>query len=83
MDFFGVGMGEVLLVLVVALVIWGPTRIVEISSKLGRITRNLKRATTDLTSQLTKEIEVGDENPSAASGEKLPPASEDRAKSEK
>jgi len=55
MDF--VGMGEILLVLVVALIIWGPGRIVEIGRTLGKMMRNLKKATSDLTTQIISETE--------------------------
>ena len=58
MDFFGIGMGEVLVVLVIALIIWGPERIVEIGRKLGKTVRTLKKATSDLTAQVTKELDV-------------------------
>ena len=57
MDFFSMGIGEILLVLVVALIIWGPGRIAEIGRTLGKIVRTLKKATFDLTAQITKEME--------------------------
>ena len=57
MDFFGIGFGEVILILVVALIIWGPNRIVEIGMKLGKITRALRKATFDITNQVTRELE--------------------------
>ena len=66
MDFFGIGILEVLLILVVALIIWGPGRVVEVGMKLGKIARTMKKATSDLTTQLTKEIEGGDEEPPAS-----------------
>ncbi len=57
MDFFGIGMAEILLVLVVALIIWGPGRMAEIGKTLGKIVHNLKKVTSDLTTQVTREIE--------------------------
>jgi len=57
MDFLGMGMGEILLILVVALIIWGPERITEIGRTLGKMVRTLKKATFDLTAQITKETE--------------------------
>ncbi len=57
MDFFGIGIGEVLLILVIALIIWGPGRTAEIGRTLGKIVRALKKATSDLTAQVTSEIE--------------------------
>jgi sec-independent protein translocase protein TatA len=58
MDFFGIGFGEVLLILIVALIIWGPKRLPEISRTLGKTVRALRRATYDLTSAVTKEIDI-------------------------
>ena len=62
MDFFGIGTGEVLLILVVALIIMGPTRVAEVGRTLGKLTRTLKKATFDLTSEVTKELESKEEN---------------------
>jgi Tat protein translocase TatB subunit len=57
MDFLGIGGWEVLLILVVALIVWGPGRIAEIGRTLGKVARNLKKASFDLTSQLNREID--------------------------
>ena len=57
MEFFGMGMWEILLILVVALIIWGPGRIAEVGRTLGKMVRALKKATFDLTAQVTKEME--------------------------
>ena len=78
MDFLGIGFGEVLLILVVALIIWGPGRVVEIGLKMGRLARNLRRATSDLTSQLTKELDIEDKKKSdSATGSDSPQSSKD------
>jgi len=61
MDFFGVGPMEILLILVVALIIFGPGKLPEIGRVMGRAMRTLKKASFDLTAQVTKEIE-GKEN---------------------
>jgi len=58
MDFFGIGFGEVLLIFIVALIIWGPKRLPEISRTLGKTVRALRKATYDLTSAVTKEIDI-------------------------
>ena len=57
MDFFGIGTGEVLFILIVALIIWGPGRVVEVGQTLGKIVRTLKKASFDLTAQVTKELD--------------------------
>ena len=57
MDLFGIGTGEILLIVVVALIIWGPGRIIEISRALGKMVHNFKKAAFDLTEQISKETE--------------------------
>jgi len=57
MGFLDIGVGEIILILVVALIIWGPGRIPEIARTMGRVIYNLRKATFDLTSQVTKEID--------------------------
>ena len=63
MGFLDIGVGEILLILVVALIIWGPGRIPEIARTIGRVIYNLRKATSDLTSQVTKEIDVEEGSP--------------------
>ena len=63
MDFFSIGFGEALVILVVALIVFGPGRIVEIGRTLGKITRTLRKASFDLTAQVTKELEEKKGNP--------------------
>jgi len=55
--FFGIGLPEVLLILILALIIFGPGRLPEIGRRLGRTVRAFKKATSDLTAQVTREIE--------------------------
>ncbi len=61
MGFFGIGIGEVLLVLVFSLIIWGPGRMVEIARTLGKLVHTLRKVTSDLTATVTKEID-GEKN---------------------
>lgn len=58
MNFFGIGGGEVILVLIVALIIWGPKRLPEIARTLGKTMNMLKKSTYDLTSQITRELDT-------------------------
>jgi sec-independent protein translocase protein TatA len=57
MDFFGMGLGEVLVILVIALIIFGPGRLLEISRSLGKTVTNIRKTTSEVTSQITREIE--------------------------
>ena len=54
----GIGLGEVLLILIVALIIWGPKRLPEIARTIGKTMRAFRKATYDLTSQVTKELDI-------------------------
>ena len=58
MDFFGVGGAEVLVILLVALLVLGPNKVVGVGKTLGKITRTLKKASFDLTAQVNKELEL-------------------------
>ena len=57
MDFFGIGPLEVLFILLIALIIFGPGKLPEIGRVMGRTMRTLKKASFDLTAQVAKEIE--------------------------
>lgn len=74
MDFFGMGIGEILLVIVVALIIWGPGRMVEIARTLGKMVNTLRKTSFDLQKQISKELEVEEKDlpsqPKANSGGK-------------
>ncbi|MBI2845541.1 MAG: twin-arginine translocase TatA/TatE family subunit [Chloroflexi bacterium] len=58
MDFLGVGLGEVLLVVVIALIVLGPERLVESASSLGRLAGELRRASQEFADQINQELEA-------------------------
>jgi sec-independent protein translocase protein TatA len=62
--FSGIGIWEVLLIIVVILVVLGPQRVPEIARKLGQIVRTIRRAGTDFSTAVTRELDVTRENPS-------------------
>jgi len=57
LGFLDIGWPELLLVLVVVLIVFGPGRVVEISRTLGKTVRAFRKATSSLTAQVTREIE--------------------------
>jgi TatA/E family protein of Tat protein translocase len=63
MDFFGIGPGELLLIIIIALIIFGPGRIVEVSRQLGRTVRAFRKASSELTAQISRELENEDNSP--------------------
>jgi sec-independent protein translocase protein TatB len=54
---FGIGMTELLVVLVVALLVLGPRRLPEIARSLGRGMAEFRRASSDLRATLTASLE--------------------------
>lgn len=62
MGFLDMGTLEILLILVVAVIIWGPDKIPGIARTLGSMLRNFRRATTDFTATLTKELNVDEKD---------------------
>ena len=63
MDFLGMGGGEILLILIIALIVMGPGKVVEVGRTLGKMVRAFKKATTDLTTQISKELEEEEKAP--------------------
>ena len=51
------GFGEIVLVIVLAVIILGPGKIANTARTLGRMAHTLKKATSDLTTQITRETE--------------------------
>jgi Tat protein translocase TatB subunit len=56
MEVFGVGPGELLLILVLALVVLGPERLPEVASQLGRTVAALRRMSAQLTVELQRSL---------------------------
>ena len=56
MDFLGIGAPEIILVLLLAFVIFGPKRIVEMSRDAGRVLRNLSRDASAIQKQIEEEF---------------------------
>ena len=67
MDLMGIGTAEVLMILLVALLVIGPNKVVEFARTMGKITRTIKKASLDLTSSVTKELELEDKEKSPTS----------------
>jgi sec-independent protein translocase protein TatB len=61
MDLMGVGTAEVLMILLVALLVIGPNKVVEFARTMGKITRTIKKMSFDVTTSLTKELELEEE----------------------
>ena len=57
MEILGVGPAEMLLILVIALIVFGPGRLPEIGAALGRAVSDFRRASRELTADLQDGLE--------------------------
>src|SRR5215218_10323533 len=58
---FGIGYQEMFIVLVVAMVIFGPSRLPELAGQVGRWVRDFRRMSSDLTGEFEKTFAEVDE----------------------
>jgi sec-independent protein translocase protein TatA len=56
MNIFGIGLPEMILILVVALLIFGPKKLPEIGSSLGKALRGFQDATKDFENEFKREV---------------------------
>jgi sec-independent protein translocase protein TatA len=57
MGFSGIGIWEIIIILVVVIIILGPHRIPEIGRTLGKAFRAIKKASSDISLNISKELE--------------------------
>jgi sec-independent protein translocase protein TatB len=69
---FGLGFGEILIILVIALILLGPKKLPEAAKQLGKGLREFRKATDDLKSQFETEMNKPPEPPKVA---EAPPSS--------
>lgn len=58
MEFLNVGPWELIVVLIIAILVAGPQRMVEIARTLGRVSRQLRSLSGDFTTALQREIQA-------------------------
>jgi Tat protein translocase TatB subunit len=57
MDFLGIGLPELIMVLIVAVVVVGPKRLPEVAVQIARLIRQLRGYATDVTAQMRSELD--------------------------
>ncbi len=71
--FGSIGMPELLIIFVIALIIFGPRKLPELGKSLGRSLAEFKRASNDLRNTLEEEIRVEDRKIAPPSSDAVPP----------
>lgn len=64
------GILEIGVVLLVALLVFGPGSVPKVAKELGTLVRNFRKITTDLTRDFTKALDAEDKKPSSSSSKK-------------
>jgi TatA/E family protein of Tat protein translocase len=77
--FEGLGTNELILILIVALVIFGPRKLPQLSRSLGKSLADFKRASEDFKQTWEKEVEREGIFKEALTGEAMLPREEDRS----
>jgi len=57
---FGMGMGELLLIFVIALLVFGPEKLPQVARSVGKAMRDLKRTTNDIRYSIEREINMSE-----------------------
>ena len=63
MGFLGIGTWEILLILILALIILGPGKLTDIARTLGKTVRAIRKASADLTTAVTRELNATQNEP--------------------
>jgi len=64
--FGSIGMPELIIIMVIALIIFGPRKLPELGKSLGRSLNEFKKASTDLQNTLEQEIKIEEQKEAAA-----------------
>ena len=73
MNFLGMGPMELMVILVLALIVFGPGKLPEIAGQVGRVVRDFRRMTGDLSSEFNRTLSLEVEERKAAQAP-APPA---------
>jgi sec-independent protein translocase protein TatB len=60
MDFIGIGPLELILILILGFLFFGPEKLPGIAAKAGKLYRNFRKAAFNMSRSITEELSIGD-----------------------
>jgi sec-independent protein translocase protein TatA len=72
--FGSIGMPELIIIFVIALIIFGPKKLPELGRSLGRSLNEFKRASNELKNTLEEEVRIEEQREQKAAADKTAPA---------
>ena len=84
MNIFGVGLPEVTVILILALLIFGPKKLPELGKQLGKTLKSLKKASNEFQNEIDKVMneEEKDESPKSIEGNQTNKINQEKIDSE-
>jgi TatA/E family protein of Tat protein translocase len=81
MDFLGIGPLEVILILLIGFIIFGPEKLIEMSKSAGKAMSNLSKSASSFNEKLNQEIKISDLSASEGANGKDNPEKKDTPQS--
>ena len=82
MNIFGVGLPEVTVILILALLIFGPKKLPELGKQLGKTLKSLKKASNEFQNEIDKVMNEEDESPKSIEGNQTNEINQEKIDSE-
>lgn len=60
MTLFGIGPGELILIFILALIIFGPNRLPEVARTIGKVVSEFRKTSEEVTTAVARELDVSD-----------------------
>lgn len=74
MTLFGIGPGELILILILALIVFGPNRLPEVARTIGKTLNEFRKTSEEVTSAVARELDLSEAASKADSPAPTPPA---------
>jgi Tat protein translocase TatB subunit len=73
MTLFGIGPGELILILILALIVFGPNRLPEVARTIGKTLNEFRKTSEEVTSAVARELDLSEAASKADSPAPTPP----------